>query len=299
MFNLNMYMNEKDSIQQLKESIDNEIDLLLPSKSTRQEKLHSAIRHSAMDGGKRVRGILTLICSNIFPGNSNALAAAAAVECIHAYSLIHDDLPALDNSNTRRNKPSCHIAYDEATAILAGDALLTQAFKILSESYIDKPKLALKLIRILSSASSSEALISGQMEDIENEGKPISEKTLNYIHENKTAKLISASIEMGFCFSRKDKITENYKRDLGYHIGMAFQYVDDILDVQSNEITIGKPTGKDNILKKLTSIKVYGLSKTKEKVSEHIDEAYNITNKIGGQNKLLLYYINFLANRVM
>ena len=154
------------------------------------------MRYSILAGGKRIRPALLLIASELFDTKSDPIAAAVAVECLHTYTLIHDDLPAIDNSELRRG-PSCHTKFDEATAILAGDSLLTHSFKILAEEYSSEPDLANKLIKELAQASSSECLIAGQQEDIENEGKAIDADTLLYIHTNKTAALITAAAKNG------------------------------------------------------------------------------------------------------
>ena len=286
------------SIQQLKESLEERIEQLLPRSDERPDRLHSSMRYSLCDGGKRVRGILLLLCSKIFKASADPLPASVAIECIHAYSLIHDDLPAIDNSDTRRNKPSNHIAFNEATAILAGDGLLTEAFKILSEHYKQTPELGMQLIQELATASSSLGMIGGQMEDIENEGQAVDASTLEFIHKNKTAKLIEAAIHMGFSFSEESKHLSHEIRLLGYHLGMSFQYIDDLLDVQSDEQTLGKPTGADLNSDKLTSIKVFGIEGTQKKIADHTEQVEAILKQIDGDTSTLLNYIRFLQNRL-
>ena len=293
-------MNSKleKSIQQFKESLEASIEQLLPLSNERPDQLHSAMRYSLCDGGKRVRGILLLLCSKIFKSSADPLPASVAIECIHAYSLIHDDLPAIDDSDTRRNKPSNHIAFDEATAILAGDALLTEAFKILSENYKETPELGMRLIQDLATASSSLGMIGGQMEDIENEGQSVDANTLEFIHKNKTAKLIQAAISMGFAFSEESNQLSTEINQLGYHLGMSFQYIDDLLDIQSDAKTLGKPTGADINSDKLTSVKVFGIDGTQKKISEHTKQVESLLDKIGGDTSALRYYIQFLQNRL-
>ena len=286
------------SIQQLKDSLEAGIEQLLPLSDARPEQLHSAMRYSLCDGGKRVRGILLLLCSKIFKTSANPLPASVAIECIHAYSLIHDDLPAIDDSDTRRNKPSNHIAFNEATAILAGDGLLTEAFKILSEHYKETPELGMQLIQECATASSSLGMIGGQMEDIENEGQSVDASTLEFIHKNKTARLVQAAIYMGFSFSEESKHLSNEIRQLGYHLGMSFQYIDDLLDVQSDEQTLGKPTGADLDSDKLTSVKVFGIDGTQKKITEHTEQVEAILKQIDGDTSTLFNYIQFLQNRL-
>ena len=293
-------MNSKleKSIQQFKESLEGSIEQLLPLSNERPDQLHSAMRYSLCDGGKRVRGILLLLCSKIFKASADPLPASVSIECIHAYSLIHDDLPAIDDSDTRRNKPSNHIAFDEATAILAGDALLTEAFKILSENYKETPELGMRLIQDLATASSSLGMIGGQMEDIKNEGQSVDSNTLEFIHKNKTAKLIQAAISMGFAFSEESNQFSTEINQLGYHLGMSFQYIDDLLDIQSDAKTLGKPTGADINSDKLTSVKVYGIDGTQKKIAEHTEQVKKLLDKIGGDTSALRYYIQFLQNRL-
>jgi geranylgeranyl pyrophosphate synthase len=286
------------SIQQLKESLEESIEQLLPRSDERPDRLHSSMRYSLCDGGKRVRGILLLLCSKIFKASADPLPASVAIECIHAYSLIHDDLPAIDNSDTRRNKPSNHIAFNEATAILAGDGLLTEAFKILSEHYKQTPELGMQLIQELATASSSLGMIGGQMEDIENEGQAVDASTLEFIHKNKTAKLIEAAIHMGFSFSEESEHLSHEIRLLGYHLGMSFQYIDDLLDIQSDAQTLGKPTGADLNSDKLTSVKVFGIEGTQKKITEHTEQVEAILKQIDGNTSTLLHYIQFLQNRL-
>ena len=293
-------MNSKleKSIQQFKESLEGSIEQLLPLSNERPNQLHSAMRYSLCDGGKRVRGILLLLCSKIFKASADPLPASVAIECIHAYSLIHDDLPAIDDSDTRRNKPSNHIAFDEATAILAGDALLTEAFKILSENYKETPELGMRLIQDLATASSSLGMIGGQMEDIENEGQSVDANTLEFIHKNKTAKLIQAAISMGFAFSEESNQLSTEINQIGYHLGMSFQYIDDLLDIQSDTETLGKPTGADLNSDKLTTVKVYGIDGTQKKIAENTEQVESLLDKIGGDTSALRYYIQFLQNRL-
>ena len=295
-----MNTQEKVSIQQFKETIDVAVQRYLPSATTRPPELHSAMRYSACEGGKRVRALLLLICSNIYCQSEDPLPACVAIECVHAYSLIHDDLPAIDNSALRRNKASCHIAFDEATALLAGDALLTEAFIILSTHYAHCPELGLYLTQVLSTTSGSTGMIGGQKEDIDNEGQSIDSETLEYIHKNKTAKLIQAAILMGFAFAPEGDcpLSSNDREMLGYHIGMAFQYLDDLLDAQSDSNTLGKPTGKDNDLQKLTSIKIYGLEGTQKRFNQHSDTAIELLRKAQANTALLESYIESLRQRI-
>ena len=187
---------------------------------------------------------LLMACSQLYTPIDDAIHAAVAIEeVLHTYTLIHDDLPAIDNSDLRRGQATCHVAFDEATALLAGDALLTQAFKILAQRYRSKPDLACALIEDLSTASDSLRLIGGQMTDIECEGQLLDADTLDFIHRNKTAALLTAAITMGLEFWQASQEQRQIAQDLGHEMGMAFQIIDDILDSTADTQLIGKPAG--------------------------------------------------------
>lgn len=248
--------------------IEEGIDRLLPSAGERPTLLHEAIRYSMAAGGKRIRPVLLLAAAELGEAIADPMPAAVAVECLHTYSLIHDDLPAIDDSDMRRGRPSCHKQFDEATALLAGDALLTEAFKLIAESYADQPQLGLLLVRILGRAASSRELIGGQMEDILNENRAISAEELDFIHNNKTSALITACLEMGLQHCSPSKEELERIRHVGYCIGLSFQIVDDILDVTSSEQTLGKSTGRDAELQKTTYVSLHGMEASRQRVSE-------------------------------
>lgn len=284
-------------IQPLKDAIESALQDCIPASSTRPEKLHSAMRFSLMSGGKRVRALIVLHSAKIFPSEVDPIPAATAIECVHAYSLIHDDLPAMDNSDTRRGRPSCHIQFDEATAILAGDALLTEAFTILSQKYSQNPSIAIQLIEALSIASGSRGMIAGQQEDIDNEGLSVNEETLDFIHTHKTARLIQTAIKLGFICGDQTAIHMETVDQLGYNLGMAFQYQDDLLDFESDEQTLGKPVGLDEERDKLNAIKVYGLHEAKSRLSAYYNAVDELLLKIDGDTKDLAALIHWLRSR--
>lgn len=245
----------------------------LPPKNTAPQRLHEAMHYTLSVGGKRLRPLLVvLMCERLSKGNPtiDPMPAAVAIECIHTYSLVHDDLPAMDNSPLRRGKPSCHAQFDEATAILTGDALLTYAFELLSQSYA--PTVALPLIRELSIAAGSRYLIGGQMEDILAESlldvpPEDAERLLQSIERGKTAGLIWASLGMGGILAGAEDQKLQQLKELGECLGMGFQVADDLLDVVGDVTAMGKPHGQDT--GKLTYLSLYGLEKTK-----HILEQY-------------------------
>ena len=246
----------------------------LPGPDTRPSSLHTAMRYSLDAGGKRLRPMLVF--------------AAAAVETIHTYSLIHDDLPCMDDSDLRRGKPTCHKQFDEAMALLAGDALLTEAFGILVRAYNTDPALACALVADLADASGSEKLIGGQTEDLIGEDAPSREERLDYIHANKTAALITACLLMGFRLSDllEDKLESC--RELGHHLGVAFQIIDDILDATADTETLGKTAGLDEKNGTLTYTKLYGIDTSRQKAREHTGKALDRCRDLAGHDQSFL-----------
>ncbi len=292
-------MNFTRQLNDLQEKINRALDFRLPAPATRPRRLHEAIRHSVSAGGKRVRPILVLSASQLFPSGNNAMSAAVSIECIHTYSLIHDDLPAMDNSDLRRGQPSCHKAFDEATAILAGDALLAMAFEILSVDYSDQPDLVAPLVRILANAAGSERLVGGQMEDLLAEGSTPNTDTLKYVHENKTGALLVACVEMGLCLGGKRGNEEVLilGRRLGMSLGLAFQAMDDLLDATRTTEELGKDAESDAAQGKATSVAFCGIEETRIKAKEYTQEALSFAREIGGENEFLLELIAYLLNR--
>lgn len=256
----------------------------LPKQNTKPIRLHQAMHYALNAGGKRLRPLLLVLSfEHLFESVSDIdpMIAAVAIECIHTYSLIHDDLPAIDNSPMRRGKPSCHAQFDEATAILAGDALLTCAFELLSTAY--EPTISAPLIRELSVASGSRHLIGGQMEDIESEGLKYDtieegESRLKSIERGKTASLISASLAMGGILAATpvDKIQQ--LKTLGECLGMGFQIADDLLDATGDAFLMGKPQGQD--AKKLTYVALYGIEPTRKILAHYLEQSLDLLKKM-------------------
>ncbi len=238
----------------LTDAINRELDHILPTIGTRPTRLHEAMRHSVFAGGKRLRPALCIVASEACGGKAqNAMNAACALELLHTYTLIHDDLPAMDNDTLRRGKPTCHIAYDEATAILAGDALLTLSFEVLA-----KHPQSGALVQELARAAGSRGVIGGQTEDIAAEGKPPEANLLEYIHKNKTAALIRAACVMGgICADANIQTLENLAT-YGENLGLAFQITDDLLDESSTEEKLGKNIGSDRANEKMTWPALHG-----------------------------------------
>lgn len=227
--------------------------------------LEKAIRYTLEAPGKRIRGALVLFACEVIAGsaNHNAQIAAAAVEMVHTYSLVHDDLPAMDDDDLRRGLPTCHKAFDEATAILTGDALLTLAFEILS-GQIDNPATAAQLINRLAAAAGPAGMIAGQIADLKAENSTGSTEILEYIHTNKTAKMFAAAVAMGAIAADANQNQINALSEYGLKIGMAFQIADDILDVCSSNDQLGKTAGKDQKAGKLTYPALIGIEESEK-----------------------------------
>ena len=276
------------------------LDRLVPSETTPPEQLHRAMRYSLLAGGKRLRPALVLSAGEAFGAPADDLMpAACAIEMIHTYSLIHDDLPAMDNDDLRRGRPTCHKAFSEAVAILAGDALLTQAFRVLAA---DAPKRdaerQLRVIReVATAAGTVEALIGGQMADIESEGKEIDASTLEYIHRSKTGAMISASVVVGATIAGASEDQIERLREYGQRIGLAFQIADDILDVTSTSEQLGKTPGKDQAANKATYASIHGIPASQARARELVDEAIGIVSSLGLETHLLEEIARFIIAR--
>jgi len=245
-------------LKNLVETVNARLEVLLPPAKERPAKLHEAMRYSVFAGGKRLRPALCIAACEACGGTVvQALPAACALELLHTYTLIHDDLPAMDDDTLRRGQPTCHIQFDEATAILAGDALLTMAFEVLA----DQPHggaLTLELAR----AAGSRGVIGGQMEDIDAEGKTPDTNLVEYIHRNKTAALIRAACVMGGISAGTDQQTLEQLARYGENAGLAFQLADDLLDESATVEELGKDIGSDRAKGKMTWPAVHGIEKT-------------------------------------
>ena len=270
-------MTLSTQIENCRVRLDKLLDEWLPSASTQPTKLHQAMRYASLNAGKRLRPLIVYMVGNALGADKSDLdASALAVECIHVYSLIHDDLPAMDDDDLRRGKPTAHIAFDEATAILAGDALQTVGFDLLAR-YPLSPQVEserVKLLQILTHASGSLGMGGGQMIDLMATDSILTLEQLKAMHRMKTGALISACVKMAMATSKiQDKITINAFDRFADRIGLAFQVKDDILDIEGETEVIGKPTGSDEGLNKSTFPALMGLDSAKQYAMELIDEA--------------------------
>jgi geranylgeranyl diphosphate synthase type II len=262
-------MNLPAFFEEDRAAVDAALDRLMPAENAVPASVHTAMRYSVQAGGKRVRPILCLEAARIFSSDlAPVLPVACALEFIHTYSLIHDDLPALDNDDLRRGKPTCHKKFGEATAILAGDALLTLAFETLANAPIDPARRVAILSHVAASAGTVNGMVGGQVADLEAEGRAIDAKELEYIHRSKTAALIRASLVAGAIGGGADDENVARLRRFGETIGWAFQVVDDILDVEETSAALGKTAGKDAAQKKATYPALYGLEKSRHFAAE-------------------------------
>lgn len=262
-------------------------------------RLSDAMRYSALLGGKRIRPSLVYASANALGGDSNSAdTAACAIEFIHCYSLIHDDLPAMDNDDLRRGKPTLHKAYDEATAILAGDALQSLAFQILSQATAITPEQRLEMITILAKAGGCDGMIAGQGIDLAAVGKALTLDELEHMHRLKTGALISASVELGALSAGCGNLaTRQILRTYADCIGLAFQVQDDILDVISDTTTLGKTQGADQARNKPTYVSLLGLEGAKLKAQRLIEEACDELQAMGTQSAMLEAIARYITSR--
>jgi geranylgeranyl diphosphate synthase type II len=280
------------------EAVNRALDRFLPAANTRPPTIHKAMRYSLFAGGKRMRPALCLAAAAACGGReSAAMPLACAVECIHTYSLIHDDLPAMDDDDYRRGKLTNHKVFGEGVAVLAGDALLTQAFEVaaLCQSWPRYPHR--RIILELAAAAGSLQLIAGQVADLEAEGKKISARQLRYIHERKTSALLCCAVRLGGMSANCTPVQLDALTDFGYHVGLAFQVIDDILDVTQTSETLGKTAGKDTRALKATYPSIVGLKKSREIASELTAKAFSALKIFHGKAKALESLAEFLLRR--
>ncbi len=252
-----------------RQQVEIALDELLPREDAPPASIHRAIRYSVFAGGKRIRPILCLEAGRIFDVEAGAaVQVACALEFIHTYSLIHDDLPALDNDDLRRGKPTCHKQFGEATAILAGDALLTLAFETLSAAPVEPGRRVAVIHEVAAAAGTRDGMVGGQVADLEAEGREVAPAMLEYIHRSKTAALIRASVVSGALCGVAGEADVVRMRRFGESIGWAFQVVDDILDVEESSAALGKTAGKDQAQRKATYPALYGLEKSHQMARE-------------------------------
>ena len=278
--------------------VNDALDGFLPAARTKPATIHKAMRYSLFAGGKRMRPILTLAAAEACGGKAAAaMPLACAVECIHTYSLIHDDLPAMDDDDFRRGKPTNHKVFGEGIAVLAGDALLTQAFEIAAQCK-GWPRYSHRdVVKEIAVTSGSLQLIAGQVADVEGEGKKTSAQQLKYIHERKTSALLTCSVRLGGMSANCTPGQLKALTDFGYNVGLAFQIIDDILDVTQTSEKLGKTAGKDEAVQKATYPAIIGLDKSRKKAKELTEKSFAALRIFKGRAVALEALAAYLLNR--
>ncbi|MBN4054415.1 polyprenyl synthetase family protein [Nitrospira defluvii] len=294
--------NLQSYLEKQRSTINRLLQSYLPGPTCEPALIHEAIRYSLFAGGKRIRPILCMAACEAVGGQKEvALPYAAAIELVHTYSLIHDDLPAMDNDDYRRGKLTNHKMFGEATAILAGDALLTAAFTMIAEKGLAttvSPKKILRVILELGSASGSTGMVGGQLNDIESQGKEgLYLEKLKEIHTHKTGVLIRASIRVGGILGSAGPKKLSQLTSYGEKVGLAFQIADDILDVEGKEETLGKPVGQDQTQGRWTYPALIGLSRAKKEAAVLIEEALSALKSFGPEAEPLRHIANYITDR--
>lgn len=292
-------MNIGDFFNHNTEHVDCWLDRLMPLATSNPPLIHEAMRYSLFAGGKRLRPILAIATGQLFGAREeDLLPAACSLEMIHTYSLIHDDLPAMDDDDLRRGMPTCHVKFGEAIAILAGDALLTQAFITLANLQIPEAAVQVALMRELATAAgTTEALIGGQVLDLTYEGKPVSGLELEQIHRAKTGALIRCAVRMGAIVGGASSQQLAALSLYGEKIGLAFQIADDLLDETATTAELGKTAGKDAASQKATYTSLYGLAGAQQLASRVINEALEALRQLDLDCARLEEIAHFIIDR--
>ncbi|MBX3616663.1 polyprenyl synthetase family protein [Nitrosomonas sp.] len=280
--------------------IETFLEARLPAVDCVPERLHKAMRYSVLGGGKRVRPLLSFAAGELSEADvERVTAVAAAVELIHAYSLVHDDLPCMDDDVLRRGKPTCHVEFDEATALLTGDSLQTLAFELLAEKRIaDTAETQLKMIAQLALASGSRGMAGGQAFDLDSVGKMLSLPELEFMHIHKTGALIRAAVMLGARCSSLLREDQLVKLDhFAKCVGLAFQVVDDLLDSEATTATLGKTAGKDAVNNKPTYVSILGISQARELAEKLQRDAYQALNEFDDAALRLRQVADFIIKR--
>lgn len=279
-------------------AVDRALDRFLPAATAKPATIHRAMRYSLFAGGKRIRPALCLAAAAAVGGDeAQALPLACAVECIHTYSLVHDDLPAMDDDDYRRGKLTSHKVFGEGIAVLAGDALLTQAFEIAARCR-GWPRYSHQAVILeLARAAGSLQLIAGQVADLENEGKRISAQQLRYIHERKTSALLGCSVRLGGMSANCTPAQLEALACFGYNVGLAFQVIDDILDVTQTSEKLGKTAGKDSRAQKATYPSILGLDRSRRIAAQLTRQAFDALRGFKGKAVALEALAEFLLRR--
>jgi geranylgeranyl diphosphate synthase type II len=291
-------MNLKSYLAARAAKVDAAMDQFLPKAKERPATIHEAMRYAVFAGGKRLRPVLCLAAAEACGGKiPKALAPACAVELMHTYSLVHDDLPAMDDDDLRRGRPTCHKVYGEGMAVLCGDALLTEAFIVLTQTPATKRYGAREYVAELARCGGSKQLIGGQVMDLEGESKKLGKRELVRIHEAKTAALLTTSLRLGAMTANASPTQLAALTNFGYHLGLAFQVIDDILDVTQSTEVLGKTAGKDQAVEKTTYPSVIGLNASRKEATKLTKAAMEALKPLGKNGKRLEEIASYMLER--
>jgi farnesyl diphosphate synthase len=272
---------------------------LLPESAELEARLYEAMRYAVLGGGKRLRPFIVLECAGLFNvAREMSLRVAAAVEFIHCYSLVHDDLPCMDDDDLRRGKPTVHVAFDEATAVLVGDALLTMAFEVLAdEATSADPLVRMRLVNMLAKAAGGHGMVGGQVLDLMAESTPMDEIATVRLQRMKTGELIAFSAEAGAVLGHADYAHRHALRNFAHELGLAFQIVDDLLDIEGSADSMGKATGKDADQGKATFVSLLGVENARQRAQILAEQAKNQLAPFGNEADTLRELCEFVINR--
>jgi geranylgeranyl diphosphate synthase type II len=289
----------KDVLEQGRRVIDAALEKLLPAANVRPDSIHQAMRHSVFAGGKRLRPILCMEAARMIAGRlpEGVEELGSALEMLHTYSLIHDDLPALDNDDLRRGQPTCHVVFGEALAILAGDALQTLAYEILARLQCPAEARVKIIEEIARGTGTVDGMIGGQVKDLEAERQPPDAETLEYIHRSKTGALITASLVSGGQYASGSPAQIQGLRGFGRAVGLAFQIVDDVLDVTQSSEQLGKTAGKDTASQKATYPALFGIDESLRRADALISSGCAALDSFGERAETLKQLAHFLVER--
>ncbi len=289
----------EDWMKTVQSTMEDALASFLPPASKVPERLHDAMRYAALDGGKRVRPLLVFAAGEVFDADAATLSrAGAAVEMIHAYSLVHDDMPCMDDDELRRGKPTVHVKYDEATALLVGDALQSQAFIVLSEGEVTDATRRLEMLRVLATASGSVGMCGGQAIDLDSVGLSLSMDELENMHRLKTGALLRASVLLGALAGKRLTADETASLDAySAAIGLAFQVVDDVLDATADSATLGKTAGKDAADNKPTYVSILGLEESRALAEKLRNDAHRALMPFGDKARRLRELADLIVQR--
>ncbi|MDD3578976.1 MAG: polyprenyl synthetase family protein [Candidatus Cloacimonetes bacterium] len=287
----------KKDMKEKQEQVNIILDRYLPRKDEYPKEIHKALRYSTFAGGKRLRPYLTMLAYQLYKDNLDPITpVAAAIEMVHTFSLIHDDLPDIDDDEYRRGKKSCHAVFGDGVALLAADSLLINAFEIITYAEIDDA-LKVQFVRELAQESGIKGLIAGHMLDIESEGKKVDKKTLNFIHNNKTAGMINIALRFGALGAKAPAKELSIIEEYGNKIGLVFQIVDDLLDIEGSSAKLGKTTGKDEAQGKATFPAVYGIEESRKMAHDLTEQAKTAISTLGDRSLKLRILADHLLSR--